>query len=174
MSISKMPTKTDADSVPGDSLDQRLDIQEARADVIRPEKPFKLLSTLGIAYSITSTPLAIGTYLSVAIGVGGSPVFFFGFVLTVVMSLCICLSLAEMAAVLPHSGGKLSQPANESIWNLTHFSRSNFLDGTAGKQGSGTWAELRRGLAHRCSLLLLVSSMLPHYLATHFRSGPNL
>ena len=77
------------------------DVQEA------PVKHFNLWSTLGIAFSLTSTPIAIGTYLSVIIGVGGSPVFFFGYLLAGSMDLLVCLSLAEMAAVLPNSSGKL-------------------------------------------------------------------
>lgn len=70
------------------------------------KKAFNLWNTLGIQCSITSTPLAIGTYLAVVIGVGGSPVFFFGYLLSCVMGLIICLSLCEIAAVLPHSAGK--------------------------------------------------------------------
>ncbi|CAK3848194.1 Choline transport [Lecanosticta acicola] len=72
----------------------------------RVKKSFSLLSTLGVSFSITSTPIAIGTYLSVSIGVGGSPVYFFGYILSVLMDLCICASLAEMAAVYPHSSGQ--------------------------------------------------------------------
>lgn len=75
------------------------DVQEA------PTLHFNLWSTLGIAYSLTSTPIAIGTYLSVIVGVGGSPVFFFGYLLSAIMDLVVCLSLAEMAAVLPNSSG---------------------------------------------------------------------
>jgi hypothetical protein len=85
---------TSPDLAPGDVLHH--------AEV---QKPFNLWSTLGISFSITSTPIAIGTYLSVSIGVGGSPVFFFGFILSVVLDLIICASLAEMAAVFPHSSG---------------------------------------------------------------------
>ena len=79
---------------------------EAHVDNPQPEKPFQLWSTLGIAFSITSTPIAIGTYLSVSVGVGGSPVFFFGYILAVIMNLLVCASLAEMAAVFPHSAGQ--------------------------------------------------------------------
>ena len=80
-------------------------VKEADVKSVKLGKQFSLWSTLGISYSITSTPLAIGTYLSVEIGVGGSPVFFFGFLLVFVLNMCICFSLAEMAAVYPHSAG---------------------------------------------------------------------
>ena len=72
---------------------------------VSPDKPFKLWSTLGIAYSITSTPLAIGTYLAVSIGVGGSPVSIFGYIMVAFFNMCVCVSLAEMAAIMPHSAG---------------------------------------------------------------------
>jgi choline transport protein len=71
-------------------------------------KAFHLWSALGISYSVTSVPLSIGTYLSVSVGVGGSPVYFFGYIVAVVFNLCICASLAELAAVFPHSSGELS------------------------------------------------------------------
>lgn len=77
------------------------------AGTTKASKPFSVWSTLGVAYSITSTPLAIGTYLSVAIGVGGSPVFVFAYLVSVIMSMCICVSLAEMAAIMPHSSGQI-------------------------------------------------------------------
>jgi hypothetical protein len=69
------------------------------------QKSFHLWSALGISFSVTSVPLAIGTYLSVSVGVGGSPVYFFGYVVSVIFNLCICASLAELAAVFPHSSG---------------------------------------------------------------------
>ncbi|OBT45197.1 hypothetical protein VE00_04307 [Pseudogymnoascus sp. WSF 3629] len=71
------------------------------------EKPFRLWSTLAIQTSISSTPLVIGTYLSVVIGVGGNPIFFFGYLLCSCMSLLICASLSEIAAVLPHPLGQI-------------------------------------------------------------------
>jgi hypothetical protein len=71
---------------------------------------FSLWSTLGIAFSITCTPLGIGTYLSVSIGVGGSPVYFFAYILAVGLNLLVCASLAEIAAVYPHSSGLSKVP----------------------------------------------------------------
>lgn len=68
-------------------------------------KPFRLWSTLGMQFSVSSTPLSLGTYLSFVIGIGGSPVFFFGYLLACVMGLCVCTSLAEIAAVYPHASG---------------------------------------------------------------------
>lgn len=72
------------------------------------EQSFNLWSTLGIQFSITATPLCIGTYLSVSIGTGGGPVFFFGYIVAVGLNLLVCASLAEIAAVHPHASGKPS------------------------------------------------------------------
>jgi hypothetical protein len=77
-------------------------------EAVEVGKPFHFWSTLGISFSITSVPLSIGTYLSVNIGVGGSPVYFFGYIVAALFNLCICASLAELAAVFPHSSGNVS------------------------------------------------------------------
>lgn len=69
------------------------------------QKPFNIWSTLGIAFSTTSVPIAIGTYLSISVGVGGSPVYIFAYIVASVMNLGVCASLAEVAAVYPHSSG---------------------------------------------------------------------
>lgn len=68
---------------------------------------FNIFSTLGMSFSITATPLGIGTYLSVVIGVGGSPVYFFAYIVAVSLNFLVCISLAEIAAVHPHASGKL-------------------------------------------------------------------
>lgn len=67
------------------------------------EESFRIWSTLGLQYSITATPLAVGTYLASVIGVGGSPVFIYGYLLGVSLNICVCLCLAELASVYPHT-----------------------------------------------------------------------
>jgi hypothetical protein len=66
---------------------------------------FNIWSALGLQYSLTSTPLAIGSYLTSVIGVGGSPVFIFGYLFAIACNMCVCVSLAEIAAVYPHTSG---------------------------------------------------------------------
>ncbi|KAH6982403.1 putative choline and nitrogen mustard permease [Ilyonectria destructans] len=68
---------------------------------------FSLWSSMGLQYSLTSTPLAVGAYLGSVIGVGGSPVFIYGYILAVLCNLCVCVSLAEIAAVYPHTSGQI-------------------------------------------------------------------
>ncbi|KAF2027270.1 putative choline and nitrogen mustard permease [Setomelanomma holmii] len=72
-----------------------------------PKESFNIWSSLGFQYSLTATPLAIGTYLASVIGVGGSPVFIYGYLLAVLCNLCVCVSLAEVAAVYPHTSGQI-------------------------------------------------------------------
>ena len=66
---------------------------------------FSLWSTVGINYTSINTPLSIGTYMAFSIGVGGSPVYIFGYILAVSFQFLLCVSLAELAAAFPHSTG---------------------------------------------------------------------
>jgi hypothetical protein len=74
-------------------------------DVHAPKESFSLWSSLGLQYSLTATPLAIASYLASVVGVGGSPVFIYGYVFSILCNLCVCVSLAEVAAVYPHTSG---------------------------------------------------------------------
>ncbi|EXJ82252.1 hypothetical protein A1O3_06065 [Capronia epimyces CBS 606.96] len=92
---------------PESSVDVDVEVAEVVIPPKELDRPFRLWSSLGMQFSVSSTPLAIGTYLSFVIGIGGSPVFFFGYLLACVMGFCICLSLAEIAAVYPHASGQI-------------------------------------------------------------------
>jgi hypothetical protein len=76
---------------------------------------FNLWSTIGINYSSIGTPLSIGTYLAFIVGVGGSPVFVFGYSVAVTFQIIICFSLAEIAGAHPHSTGKTSKSSYEQL-----------------------------------------------------------
>ncbi|OJJ07427.1 hypothetical protein ASPVEDRAFT_178051 [Aspergillus versicolor CBS 583.65] len=64
-----------------------------------------MLGAIGIQYSLTCAPLAIGFYLSMVIGLGGSPAYFWGFIVTGVFQLFVCLAVSELASAIPHSAG---------------------------------------------------------------------
>ncbi|OJD19126.1 hypothetical protein AJ78_00912 [Emergomyces pasteurianus Ep9510] len=70
-----------------------------------PKINFSLLSCLGVNFSITATPLAIGTYLALSIGTGGPPFFFYEFVFAGIGQIILCLALAELASSFPHALG---------------------------------------------------------------------
>jgi choline transport protein len=71
---------------------------------------FNLWSTLGINYSTIGTPLSIGCYLAFNIGIGGSPVYIYGYIVSSLFQVVVCVSLAELAAAFPHSTGRLHKP----------------------------------------------------------------
>lgn len=76
---------------------------------IRPKVHFNLFSAIGVQYSVTAAPIAIGTYLSLTIGLGGSPAYFWGYVMMGFFQLTTCLAVSELASALPHSSGKSSE-----------------------------------------------------------------
>lgn len=67
---------------------------------------FSVWSTIGINYSLIATPLFIGTYLSFNIGVGGGPVYIYGYIVAILFQAFVCASLSEIAACFPHSSGE--------------------------------------------------------------------
>ena len=94
---------------------REIEVESGDVEIVIPtlEKRFNILSTLGISYSITATPLSVGTYLSVVIGVGGSPVYFFGYIFAVILNLMVCLCLAEIASIYPHASGMIDHCQSE-------------------------------------------------------------
>lgn len=71
---------------------------------------FSVWSTIGIQYSIIATPLAVGSYLTFIIGLGGSPFFIYSYIVAAIGQLMLCLSMAEIAAVYPHVSGNKFPP----------------------------------------------------------------
>lgn len=70
-------------------------------------KRFGLWTACGLQFSLICSALAIGTFLSTVVGVGGLPVFIYGFILAVFFDLIVCYSLAEIAAAYPHSSAQV-------------------------------------------------------------------
>ncbi|KAK5064839.1 hypothetical protein LTR84_000673 [Exophiala bonariae] len=68
---------------------------------------FSLWSTLGIGFSYIATPLSIGTFLAFSLSAGGSPYFFYGYIVCFFFQTLVVLSLAEIAAFLPHTSGQI-------------------------------------------------------------------
>lgn len=78
----------------------------ANYEIAELKPRFSVLAAIGIQFSISATPLAIGGYLTFILGVGGSPFFFYGFIVASIGQIFLCASLAEIAAVHPHASGK--------------------------------------------------------------------
>lgn len=89
------------------SLEEQISTDDRQeGDVVQLQRQhFNLWATLGINYSSIGTPLSIGTYLAFNIGVGGSPVYIYGYIVGAIFQLLVCASLAELAAAFPHSTG---------------------------------------------------------------------
>jgi choline transport protein len=68
---------------------------------------FSVLSAIGIQYSISATPLAVGSYITFVLGAGRSPFFFYAFCVAAAGQLLVCTSMAEIASVFPHASGKI-------------------------------------------------------------------
>ncbi|KAK6457827.1 amino acid/polyamine transporter I [Scheffersomyces xylosifermentans] len=101
--MSKSPEKTTTVI----SVDQQDDISSINDGTAKLEKRFSLWTTCALQYSLICSPLAIGTFLSTVVGVGGSPVLIYGFILSSTMGLIICCSLAELASAYPHSSAQV-------------------------------------------------------------------
>ncbi|KAF1734782.1 Choline transport protein [Beauveria bassiana] len=85
---------------------------------IKPKVHFSLLGAIGVQYSVTSAPIAIGAYMSLAIGLGGSPAYFWGFFMVGLFQLLVCLATAELASAIPHCSAHFvfAEFTNESGW----------------------------------------------------------
>lgn len=70
---------------------------------------FNLWSTLGLVYSITATPIGIGSYLTFSLVLGGAPFYIYGYIFAVSLNIILCVALAEIASIYPHPSGKFLQ-----------------------------------------------------------------
>ncbi|KAH7177102.1 putative amino acid transporter [Dactylonectria macrodidyma] len=67
---------------------------------------FSVLGAVGIQWSATAAPLSICASLQLVIGGGGSPFYFWAFVVAASFQLMTALSLAELASAFPHTTGQ--------------------------------------------------------------------
>lgn len=107
MTISHEPSKAnstlsvDAESVPAAEADasSQLEVRELKSR-------FNIWAAIGIQFSITGTPLAVGVYITLVLGAGGSPYFFYAFLVAAVGQMIVCTCMAEIASCFPHASGK--------------------------------------------------------------------
>lgn len=103
----KPPKKLD--QMPNSLVERTSTNESEEIGEVRSKVHFGLLSAIGVQYSVTGAPIAIGTYLSLTIGLGGSPAYFWGFVVMGFFQLTTCLAISELASAIPHSSGKRSK-----------------------------------------------------------------
>lgn len=88
------------------TVDQTSVISRASDDGLLVKR-FGLWTTCGLQFTLTCSALAIGTFLSTVVGVGGLPGLIYGFILATTFELIVCYSLAEIAAAYPHSAAQV-------------------------------------------------------------------
>lgn len=70
------------------------------------EKPFTVLSAMGVGHSISNTAITVVVGLSSGISLGGGPLYFWSFLVMVFVALCAAVSLGELASAFAHPGGQ--------------------------------------------------------------------
>ncbi|KAH7152653.1 amino acid/polyamine transporter I [Dactylonectria macrodidyma] len=73
---------------------------------VQTQKPFTTLSALGIGYGTTNTAVGLLIVLGTTIPMGGSPLFFWGFLVMAGVGLATATTLAELSSAMPHPGGQ--------------------------------------------------------------------
>ncbi|KAI9155636.1 Swainsonine transporter swnT [Paramyrothecium foliicola] len=73
---------------------------------IQKLKPFRTLSAIGIGYGVTNTAIGLLLTLGTVLPLGGSPLFFWGFLVMAAVGLATATTLAELASAMPHPGGQ--------------------------------------------------------------------
>ncbi|KZZ87666.1 choline transport protein [Moelleriella libera RCEF 2490] len=88
-------------------VDEKRQVSIENADLtVQTQKPFGTLSAIGVGYGTTNTAVGLLLVLGSTIPFGGTPLFFWGFLLMIVVALATAISLAELASAMPHPGGQ--------------------------------------------------------------------
>ncbi|PYH90872.1 amino acid transporter [Aspergillus ellipticus CBS 707.79] len=82
----------------------------------RPQESFQLWQLFGMMTAAQGTPIVIGSFLSLIVGVGGPPGYIWGGFTAGIFSILIMLSLAEICCVYPC-------PAGQVYWSGVLFRR---------------------------------------------------
>jgi hypothetical protein len=88
--------------------------------ILQPKVHFRLWQTLGMNFSLTCTPMAVGSYLALIGGLGGFPYFVWCFVFAGSFQIVLGTTIAELASAMPHSSGQ-----SVSVGDLCGFLRVN-------------------------------------------------
>ncbi|RMJ26583.1 Amino acid permease [Aspergillus sp. HF37] len=92
-------------ATPEAGLDGTIEIGVGDQEEQKPQKAFTMLSAASLGYSICNTPVAMLLVMGNSV-FGGGPLFFYGTLLIVVVSLSVAISLGELASAYPHAGGQ--------------------------------------------------------------------
>lgn len=98
-----MSLKSDFIEIQGNYVEQR-SIYDSDTALV---KRFNLWNTVSFQFTLICSSIAIGTFLSTVVGVGGSPFLIYGYILAVGCDLIICFSMAELASAYPHPSAQV-------------------------------------------------------------------
>lgn len=70
------------------------------------KRNFSVWSVLGVGFSLTNSWFGVSTALVTGINSGGPILVVYGIIIVAVVSLCVGISLAELASALPNAGGQ--------------------------------------------------------------------
>lgn len=93
---------------------------------------FGIFSCLAIQFATTAPPLAISLYSGLITGAGGSPFFFWGFIVAFIGQLFMAMSLAEISSSYPQTTGKRLR------WGFIHTSSVTETDCLSQRKRTGS------------------------------------
>ena len=70
------------------------------------QRNFSVLSVLGVGFSLTNSWFAISAALITGINSGGPVLIIYGIILIALISICVGVTLSELASALPNAGGQ--------------------------------------------------------------------
>jgi len=95
--------KVDANLTQINSIrDGELTLQKSHLETTR----FGIFSCIAIQFATTAPPLAIALYSGLITAAGGSPYFFWGFIVAWIGQMFMAMSLAEISSSYPQTTGK--------------------------------------------------------------------
>ncbi|RDW89922.1 uncharacterized protein DSM5745_01697 [Aspergillus mulundensis] len=138
-----------------------VDISSGQMEERRMEIRFNIWSTLGLVYSTTATPIAVGSYLTFSLELGGSPFYIYTYIFAVTLNIVLCTALAEIAAVFPHPSGHIYW-----IGKLVPQHHVNVLSYCTGALTSAAWFLWTAGTYLLTAQILTAVAMALHPLYT--------
>lgn len=99
-------TFPDAASQSTKMLDDVLEIPADSSNAQDMEKKFSLWSVLGIGFSLTNSWFGVSAALVTGLDSGGPVLLVYGIILIFLVSLCVGISLSELASAMPNAGGQ--------------------------------------------------------------------
>lgn len=90
----------------GSAMSRAISSQEGHlVDTALDTRRFNIWSAIGVQFAVAAAPIAVTGFASLILGAGGSPFFFWAYVVAIFGQALVALSLAEIAGAIPHASG---------------------------------------------------------------------